>query len=450
MKLRLRGETTAFEGVPNRNSELAEKGWWHSFQFPSGERVSGVRSIAELNAHLAQFQLPENLTGKTVLDIGAWDGWFSFEMERRGAEVTAVDCWDNPKFRYAHRQLQSGVRYCIRDVYDLRPEEIGRFDIVLFFGVLYHLKHPLLALEKVCALSRDTMCLESYVLDGTLREARRDRQALMAFFEADELGGQTDNWVAPNAHCLQSFCRTAGFGRVSLRGLVNHRAYMTCNRTWELGQQLVAAPTPTIHKAVHNLNQGINFSAARDEYISCWFSTPEQQLTRDSVQPVVGDWGTVPISVQMKGDGLWQTNFKLPPGLPPGFHEIRLRTLNSAFSNSAKIAVDVETAAQPLHITGLCDGQTWTAAEVRLNPTGVISIWVAGLPANADINNTEVTLDGQRLAVAYVSISQPSEPSQINVEVPADFPVGKATIHVKVGDAGSDARELTVCREPAR
>jgi tRNA (mo5U34)-methyltransferase len=442
--LRRRGEISAREDVPDWSSELNRTGWWHSFQFPSGERVAGIRSIAEMNAHLAQFQLPDNLSGKRVLDVGAWDGWFSFEMERRGAEVTAVDCWDNPKFRYAHKQFQSGVRYCIRDVYELMAGEVGHFDIVLFSGVLYHLKHPLLALERMCALSRDVVCLESYVLDGDLREARRTKRALMEFFESDELGGQTDNWVAPNSVCLLALCRTAGFARVSLKGLVDHRAYVTCHRTWEPSYDPAVAPTPVLEKAIHNLNQGINFAASRDDYISCWFVTAEQQLSRYNVQPIVGDWGTIPVSVQPRGNGLWHTNFKLPPGLEPGFYEVRLRTLKSAFSNSVKIAVDVPALAQALSITGVSDGRTWKAADIRLNPNGIIAVWVTGLPENADLNNIDVILDGRRLAVVYVSVREPSQPSQINVEVPADFPVGKAKIHIEVGNVASDSFDLTI------
>jgi len=56
-----------------------------------------------------------------VLDIGAWDGWFSFEMERRGAEVLAIDNWDNPRFHEARRLLNSRVEYRQMDVFDLTP-----------------------------------------------------------------------------------------------------------------------------------------------------------------------------------------------------------------------------------------------------------------------------------------------------------------------------------------
>jgi 2-polyprenyl-3-methyl-5-hydroxy-6-metoxy-1,4-benzoquinol methylase len=81
------------------------KGWWHSFELPGGRRIDGAVDLAALKLRLAQFPIPADLRGKRVLDIGAWDGWYSFEMERRGAEVMAIDCWDNPRFHEVHEIL---------------------------------------------------------------------------------------------------------------------------------------------------------------------------------------------------------------------------------------------------------------------------------------------------------------------------------------------------------
>jgi len=100
--------------------------------------------------------MPENLAGKTVLDVGAWDGFFSFESERRRAErVLATDsfCWSGEGgtkagFELARKVLNSKVEDVEMDVLDLSPENIGTFDIVLFLGVLYHMRRPLLALER--------------------------------------------------------------------------------------------------------------------------------------------------------------------------------------------------------------------------------------------------------------------------------------------------------------
>src|SRR6202046_5001162 len=143
---------------------LDRLGWYHSMELPDGRVIAGFQSIERLRARIAQFHIPGDLRGKRVLDIGAWDGWFSFEMERRGAEVLAIDNWDNPRFHQARAMLNSRVEYRQMDMYELTPERVGRFDIVLFLGVLYHLKHPLLALERVCALATGLAAVGSLLL----------------------------------------------------------------------------------------------------------------------------------------------------------------------------------------------------------------------------------------------------------------------------------------------
>jgi 2-polyprenyl-3-methyl-5-hydroxy-6-metoxy-1,4-benzoquinol methylase len=97
--LQKRSERDSRQPAPNWTTDRSLDIWWHSFEFPSGERVLGVRSKEELSGHLARFAIADDLIGQRVLDIGAWDGWFSFECERRGAEIVAIDCWDNPRFR---------------------------------------------------------------------------------------------------------------------------------------------------------------------------------------------------------------------------------------------------------------------------------------------------------------------------------------------------------------
>src|SRR5216683_8160802 len=70
---------------------LSKLGWYHSIELPGGGVIEGHQSIEQLRRRIRQFPIPADLTGKRVLDIGAWDGWFSFEAERRGASVTSVD-----------------------------------------------------------------------------------------------------------------------------------------------------------------------------------------------------------------------------------------------------------------------------------------------------------------------------------------------------------------------
>jgi len=129
---------TRFDAVHQWRAELVERGWWHSFELPDGTLIPGVCDLPGLKKRIEQFPIPQDLRGKRVLDIGAWDGWYSFEMERRGAEVLAIDNWDNPRFHQMRSVLSSRVEYRQIDMYELTPERVGRFDIVLFMGVIYH------------------------------------------------------------------------------------------------------------------------------------------------------------------------------------------------------------------------------------------------------------------------------------------------------------------------
>jgi tRNA (mo5U34)-methyltransferase len=165
---------------------------------------------------LARVKMPEDLTGKSVLDIGAWDGFFSFEAERRGASrVLAVDsfCWNGAGwgskagFELARRALNSKVEDAEMEVLDLSAEKIGTFDVVLFFGVLYHLRHPLLALEKVSSVTKSHLILETKVDLLSLRTPA------MAFYLGDELNHDPTNWWAPNIPALCDMLRAVGFRR---------------------------------------------------------------------------------------------------------------------------------------------------------------------------------------------------------------------------------------------
>ena len=249
--------------------ELARLGWYHSIQLPDGAVLQGFQSLDTLRNRMAQFPVPADLHGKRALDIGAWDGWFTFELERRGARVVAVDATPFERFRVAHDLMGSQAEYRIDDVCRLSPAKIGTFDVVMFLGVLYHLKHPLLALEKVCELSTDLVCVESYVSDDGSDPSAKP---VMEFYETTELCGQFDNWVGPNAACLLAMCRTAGFARVRLESVLDHRAHVTCYRRWpEIENPREPAPHLT---AVENaVTRDREFSAANDDYVSMWFKS---------------------------------------------------------------------------------------------------------------------------------------------------------------------------------
>ena len=95
---------------------LSKLGWYHSIELPDGTVIPGHQSLEQQRKRLSQFPLPQDLRGKKVLDIGAWDGWFSFEMERRGAQVVALDMARNTRLLEARRLLGSKIEYRIGDI----------------------------------------------------------------------------------------------------------------------------------------------------------------------------------------------------------------------------------------------------------------------------------------------------------------------------------------------
>ena len=196
--------------------EVAAIQWWHTIDLGHGVVTPGVDPSA---ARLPQIQIPLDLTNKTVLDCGAWDGFFSFEAERRGAlRVLATDsfCWGKggwgtkAGFELARRTLGSRVEDLDIDPTELAPEKIGTFDLVLFLGVLYHMRHPLLALERVASVTGGQLILQTQVdLLAVTRPA-------IAFYENHECNNDPTNWCGPNPAAVMAMLRTVGFRDVRI------------------------------------------------------------------------------------------------------------------------------------------------------------------------------------------------------------------------------------------
>jgi len=406
--------------VPEWRRRFLEGGWWHSFELPDGAVIRGVSDLDAQKMRIAQFPIPDDLSGRRVLDIGAWDGWFSFEMERRGAEVLAIDRFDNPRFHEIRERLGSRVEYRRLDVYDVSPRTVGQFDIVLFMGVLYHLKHPLLALERVCGVAREMAAVESFVL------GEQEERNLLEFFEDDELGGQVDNWCAPTTACLLALCRTAGFARVELANRHGFGAAVTCYRKWE---RQAGVDAPQLLAAANADDFGINFRSGADQYVVC--CVQGAGLSRDSVHPEVGGYGIRPVSVNAVEGGNYFVSFKLPPGLTAGWHEVRFGT----GGNAVEIAVDVDRAADHLEIKGVCDGVSWKPSQVSL-ANGFLSLWVEGLPENADIANVRVDVGPHRQVVTFVGGPDASGIHQVNARVER-CAAGAREVSVSFGDVRS-------------
>jgi tRNA (mo5U34)-methyltransferase len=141
--------------------------WYHRIELPGGVTTPGWTPI-----DTDIYGIPERLDGKRVLDVGAWDGYWTFEALKRGAtEVVAIDdfsdylsndvkrtAWDT--FDLCRESFGFDEAICKRiemTVYDVTPEDLGMFDVIFCFGTLYHLRYPLLGLDKLSAACKETL-----------------------------------------------------------------------------------------------------------------------------------------------------------------------------------------------------------------------------------------------------------------------------------------------------
>jgi len=241
-------DVTSTDGLDDLRAEVGSLIWFHSIDLGQGVASAGVKSASLLQAEAERLGLPDDLSGQTVLDIGAWDGFFSFEAERRGASrVVALDhyawsmdlraqqaylaeclatdqrplpfeqvpsVWDERRlpgrapFELAKRRLGSRVEPVVGDFMTMDLSPLGSFDVVLFLGVLYHLEDPFRALRRLRAVTRGRAFIETVcgVFPGM------ERHPIWHLFPSDELNGDPSNWWASNLEGLLGMCRAAGFG----------------------------------------------------------------------------------------------------------------------------------------------------------------------------------------------------------------------------------------------
>jgi tRNA (mo5U34)-methyltransferase len=184
----------------------------------------------DLRPYIREYGLPEDLSGQRVLDIGTFDGFWAFEMERRGARVTSLDVdrmqqldWpprlrpaeDGPRghtFAIAHEALQSSVERVGLSVYDATPEKLaGTFDLVFCGTVLIHLRDPMLALERMA-----NVCHGKFIFAD-----ERSRGPLIGFPRTGaRFAGNTpwSTWWIPTARTWTDMIYCAGFEDVRRHG----------------------------------------------------------------------------------------------------------------------------------------------------------------------------------------------------------------------------------------
>ena len=193
--------------------------WHHSIDLGRGVITPGGKSFAICTDEASLIFDRVNLIGRSVLDIGAWNGFFSFESKRRGAgRVLATDsyCWSHPQirgretFELARSALSVELEAREIDVADLSAETVGEFDVVLYLGVFYHRYDAVEALAKVAPLAKQVLIVETHL------DLREIDVPAMAFYPGRELNNDPTNWWGPNEHCVKELLLGHGFTDIEI------------------------------------------------------------------------------------------------------------------------------------------------------------------------------------------------------------------------------------------
>ena len=221
--------------------------WFHNVHLPDGSQTAPDHPLGDFPSfkwkQIAQ-HLPPDLTGWRALDLGCNSGFYTVELARRGAHVTALD--KDPHFlqqaRWVVEQFGYSGQVDVRhgQVYDLAHWDT-HFDLVLFMGVFYHLRYPLLALDIVAAKTKRLLVFQTLTMPGdeTVTPPADleldDRAAMtdpgwpkMAFIERS-LAGDPTNWWAPNHACIEALLRSSG---LTITGRPGHEMYVCQPAAW--------------------------------------------------------------------------------------------------------------------------------------------------------------------------------------------------------------------------
>ena len=219
--------------------------WFHNLHLPGGEQTAPDHPLGDFPSSKWRklgAALPLDLAGCRALDIGCNAGFYTFELARRGADVLAIDhdphYLRQAEWARAQYDLPGRIEFRQLGVYDL-ASLAETFDLVLFLGVLYHLRYPLLGLDLVAERTRDTLVLQTLTMPGggvsgsappdlgiEERERLRDPDwPTMAFVE-HRFAGDPTNWWVPSAGAVEAMVRTTGF---TITGRLGHEIWV-CRR----------------------------------------------------------------------------------------------------------------------------------------------------------------------------------------------------------------------------
>jgi tRNA (mo5U34)-methyltransferase len=219
------------------NDEVARRAralapWFHNLHLPGGQQTAPDHPLGDFpafNWQQLEPALSDDLSGCVALDVGCNAGFYSFELARRGAQVTGIDIDEHylEQARWARGLygFEGRIEFRRMQVYELTRVE-ARYDLILFLGVLYHLRYPLLALDILARLADGLVVVQTLTMPGddaveppadlglTERAAMIDPSWPKAAFIERSLAGDPTNWWAPNHACVEAMLRSCGLAVV--------------------------------------------------------------------------------------------------------------------------------------------------------------------------------------------------------------------------------------------
>jgi tRNA (mo5U34)-methyltransferase len=202
--------------------------------------------------------LPNDLTNKSLLDVGCNGGFYCVEAKRRGARrVMGVDGQRQHvrQALFVRKVLGLELEFRRFSVYDLDPETVGRFDITLALGLVYHLKHLVFALERLYDVTNELLIVETAIIppeqtpESFVQPLGELKQTLHPIFYAQnppEVKEQVFNWFLPSPAALQALLQNTGFENVEIFSVVRDRAVLVCRKGAAPSQPVTADYVATL------------------------------------------------------------------------------------------------------------------------------------------------------------------------------------------------------------
>ena len=252
-KSHLRENDLTAKGINNQHDKrVLDLKWRHRIPLLNGQVTPGNKDTAR---DLEEFKWSRDLfEGKTVIDVGACDGFFSFHSEKMGATKvlgvdpyrwTLDDRWSGMSgFNLAREILDSKVEDSVVLLEDLSPQTVGEWDVSLFLGVFYHLVNPIQILKNVASVTKDTIVVETINAEyHSLRTGAPCRKTpdgksvmfhdyfvnspMLTYYPNDEVDGDYTTWYAPNPAYIESFLRTEGFNKFDTKRIYSGSRFIT-------------------------------------------------------------------------------------------------------------------------------------------------------------------------------------------------------------------------------